>query len=303
MQFRDSRILFWAIGIFAAFAVFILIGQLVTRRWSAEIWRIFGIQALTTLWILGAAWAGGWVFVAAIAATAAVSSHELTGTLGRLGLPVRRFGVAAVSVAYCVGAAFSIVWLLYVFLAFALLLMFHPVFGGELKNAWARASNSLLATVYPGMCLAFAVVLAGLGNGFGDFVYLYAVLEINDACASLVGRFAGRHPYAPVLSPRKTKEGAAAGIVGATVAGALLSFLLAGVGTAAGAVIGLGLGILGQAADLAASAIKRQAGIKDFAHTIPTQGGVLDVYDALIFSLPPWYFLVQIIKFRPASVW
>jgi phosphatidate cytidylyltransferase len=47
--------------------------------------------------------------------------------------------------------------------------------------------------------------------------------------------------------------------------------------------------VIGQIADLTASAIKRQAGVKDYADTVPTQGGILDLYDAFIFAAPLWF--------------
>jgi len=294
MQPRDPRLLIWTAAIFATFAVLIVLGSIAARRRIDGIWRIFGIQALTTVWILGAAWAGGWWFVLALAATAVAASYEVTGTIAKLGPAPWRLGVAIASAGYCIAAAIPGAWSPGVVLAFALVLFFQPVFGGPLEGAYLRGAASLMASFYPGLCLAFGVRLAGLGNALGDFAYLYAVLEINDACASLTGRLFGRRPYAPVLSPRKTREGSAGGIVGAVVAGALLSFLLPGLGPPFGALLGLLLGVFGQAADLAASAIKRQAGVKDFAATIPTQGGVLDVYDSLIFCLPPWCLLLQL---------
>lgn len=282
---------------FGAFALFIAVARLFGGRRLAGVWRMYAAQVLTTAWLLGSAWAGGWWFVAALVLTAVVTSHEMARVVARSGLRVWHAGVVAAGAAYCLAAALpDPLWHLSGPLVFALVCLLRPVFGAALEGAFEKAAASLLATLYPGLCLAFGVRLAGLGNGLGDVVYLYAVLEINDACASLAGRLVGRRPYAPRLSPHKTVEGAAAGLACATAAGALFSFLLPATGAPAGALLGLALGAFGQAADLAASAVKRQAKLKDFADTIPTQGGVLDVYDAFIFALPPWYLLLALLR-------
>lgn len=297
IQPRDPKLFIMAAAVFGAFAVFIVIAQLAGGRRIKGIWRMYAAQVLTTGWLLGSAWIGGWWFLLAMVLTAAATSHEMAGVVRRLGPRVSHAWVIVASVAYCLAAALpDPLWYLSGPLVFALLSLLRPLFASALEGAFERAAASLLATIYPGLCLAFGVRLAGLGNGLGDIVYLYAVLEINDACASLVGRLAGRRPYAPRLSPRKTVEGAAAGLVAAIVTGALLSFLLPGVHMLTGALFGLTLGAFGQAADLAASAIKRQAGLKDFANTIPTQGGILDVYDAFIFALPLWYLLLVLLR-------
>src|SRR5262249_53343208 len=142
-------------------------------------------------------------------------------------------------------------------------LLSAPVLGAALEGAFVSAAATLLGTLYPGLCLSFAARLGGLGNRFGDFVYLYAVLELNDACAFLFGKYLGKRRLAPTLSPNKTRGGSIGGLCCAVAGGAGLAPVLIGLRPVHGAVLGAVLGATGQIADLAASAIKRQAGVKD----------------------------------------
>jgi phosphatidate cytidylyltransferase len=295
MQPRDPQLALWLGAFFAAFAVLIIAGQLLFRRRIDGIWRMFAVQAVTTAWLLGSAWLGGWWFVAAILITAAVTAYEMAGVVERLGLRPARAAVVTASAAFVVAALSpNLLWLAAAPAVFALVMLARPVFAGSIERAYADGAASLMASLYPGFCLAFAILLARGANPLGDLVFLFVVLEVNDASAFLVGRLAGRRAYAPVLSPRKTIEGALGGVAGAMAAGALLAPILPGAGPLAGALWGLLLAALGQTADLAASAVKRQAGVKDYADTIPTQGGVLDVYDAVIMVLPAWFLLTTL---------
>ena len=114
-----------------------------------------------------------------------------------------------------------------------------------------------------------------------------------DTCAYAVGMLLGKHKLAPVLSPKKSIEGAVGGVAGA----ALIGFLYASVFSleapecaflcAAGAVVS-------QVGDLAASAIKRNHGIKDYGKLIPGHGGILDRFDSVIVTAPIIYILAVI---------
>jgi phosphatidate cytidylyltransferase len=122
-----------------------------------------------------------------------------------------------------------------------------------------------------------------------------------DVGAYFTGRLLGRHRMTPVLSPKKTWEGAAGGLVMAVLATVALDRLgpvallrenwLLEIG------FGLTLGVAGMLGDLAESLIKRDCQSKDASHAVPGFGGVLDVVDAVIFAAPPaygWLTLVQL---------
>jgi phosphatidate cytidylyltransferase len=155
-----------------------------------------------------------------------------------------------------------------------------------------RAANTLLAVMYVGWLLGFGILLHHT-SPLGDELVLFVVgvTWVGETAAYLVGSTLGRHKLAPIVSPRKTVEGALAQVVasmltGAALAGWLLPACGPGVGVGAGAL----LGVVGQFGDLAESAVKRSAGTKDTGGLIPGHGGVLDRIDSLLFNFPAFYY-------------
>ncbi|MBN2319852.1 MAG: phosphatidate cytidylyltransferase [Acidobacteria bacterium] len=121
---------------------------------------------------------------------------------------------------------------------------------------------------------------------------LLALLVIwgGDTFALVVGKKIGKRPFAPVLSPNKTNEGALAGLLaGIGIAVALQQFLFTELPLGHVIAVSILLGIFGQLGDLAESMIKRAAGIKDSSRLIPGHGGVLDRMDSLLFAFPVLY--------------
>lgn len=129
------------------------------------------------------------------------------------------------------------------------------------------------------------------------WVYLVlAITWLQDTVAYFVGRRWGRHRMAPVLSPKKTWEGAIGGLIG-SIAGGLAATALFGLPISLGtaALLGLVGGIVGPLGDLAESSIKRQVGLKDAGHLIPGHGGILDRADSLLFTAPVLFYLIQVL--------
>lgn len=120
-----------------------------------------------------------------------------------------------------------------------------------------------------------------------------------DTCAYCFGMLFGKHKMAPVLSPKKSVEGAVGGVLGAAVLTVIYGFIfkssmgadipyiimMAGI-CAAGALISM-------VGDLAASAIKRNFEIKDYGKLIPGHGGILDRFDSVIFTAPIIFYLAE----------
>ena len=112
----------------------------------------------------------------------------------------------------------------------------------------------------------------------------------------------------PRLSPKKTYEGAAGGLLGGTLGSMLLGLIYVLVHKS-GAISILSFGCMGfvgaiasMCGDLAASAIKRNNGVKDYGHIIPGHGGILDRFDSVIFTAPMVYFLMALLlQFAPAG--
>ena len=154
------------------------------------------------------------------------------------------------------------------------------------------SSSSLLLVALP---LTYAVRLHGIYK-IGPFLLLFALVItwVGDTAAYFVGRAAGRHLFAPQLSPKKSWEGAVASFAGAILVALVFSHwinlgLVHFIGMAAAG------NIAGQAGDLLESAFKRSAGVKDSGTLLPGHGGILDRIDALILAIPVvWYYWLWI---------
>ena len=120
-----------------------------------------------------------------------------------------------------------------------------------------------------------------------------------DTCAYCVGVLFGKHKMSPILSPKKSVEGAVGGVVGACLLTALYVFAISKAFSVNDlqmlpliciAAVGALISMVG---DLAASAIKRNFEIKDYGKLIPGHGGVLDRFDSIIITAPIIYFLAS----------
>ncbi|NDL66162.1 phosphatidate cytidylyltransferase [Anaerotalea alkaliphila] len=138
-----------------------------------------------------------------------------------------------------------------------------------------------------------------LHPAFGSvLVWLVFVIAFgSDTFAYFTGVALGRHKLAPVVSPKKTVEGAVGGLLGSSLLGGLFGLFLSYKGILLGgnpfwlfALVGLGGSLLAQLGDLAASALKRESEVKDFGHLIPGHGGIVDRLDSIVFAAPYVYY-------------
>lgn len=163
---------------------------------------------------------------------------------------------------------------------------------GESGGVVIRLALLVWMTAYLGLLPSFLLQLRWI-----DTTALALAIFIPKCCdigAYFTGRLLGRHPMAPLLSPKKTWEGLLGGLLlsaAASVAIHHLTLLHSGYGVAAafGVVVG-GVGALG---DLAESMIKRDCRRKDASQVMPGFGGVLDVIDSLLFAAPVAYFWLR----------
>ena len=153
------------------------------------------------------------------------------------------------------------------------------------------SSSALLLVAFP---LSFAVTLHGV-SGFGPKLLLFALVITwaGDTVAYFVGRAVGKHPFAPILSPKKTWEGAVGGFTGSLLVGIAFSKWLHVSMAQMLAMAAIG-NVAGQVGDLLESAYKRSAGVKDSGTMLPGHGGILDRIDALILAIPVvcYYWMV-----------
>lgn len=121
----------------------------------------------------------------------------------------------------------------------------------------------------------------------------------SDTCAYCVGKLLGKHKVFPELSPKKTLEGCIGGVAGtALIAGIYAVCINKWTGADTVSVfqfvlIGITASVISQVGDLAASAMKRNYGIKDYGKLIPGHGGILDRFDSIMFTAPLVYYLVR----------
>jgi CDP-diglyceride synthetase len=162
------------------------------------------------------------------------------------------------------------------------------------RTGLARWLRPAVLLVYPTLLAAHLASLNQMEDGFGYVAFLLALVEVNDSFALLAGTLVGGPKLWPRVSPNKTLAGSLAGLAATVAASGLLAFLVPAFSLPQALAGGLLIGIMGQTGDLVASAIKRAAGVKDFSSLIPAQGGVLDVYDALIFTAPFFYYYARL---------
>jgi phosphatidate cytidylyltransferase len=121
-------------------------------------------------------------------------------------------------------------------------------------------------------------------NNYFPLILVLAVWA-SDICAFVAGKNFGKRPFAPLISPKKTYEGFMGAVLGSTII-IVASHTLFGFGIAKSLLIGIAIGVLGQAGDLLESAAKRVSGKKDSSSLIPGHGGILDRIDSFIFTAP-----------------
>jgi phosphatidate cytidylyltransferase len=113
--------------------------------------------------------------------------------------------------------------------------------------------------------------------------------------AYFVGRAIGKHRLAPIVSPKKSWEGAVASVVISAGFGALyLPYFIPGTGTLEAILVAAAANIAGQLGDLGESAMKRGAGVKDSGTMLPGHGGWLDRVDSTLFALPMVFLWVSL---------
>lgn len=139
---------------------------------------------------------------------------------------------------------------------------------------------------------SYALLIRALDGATVLLIVVIGATAMGDVGAYAVGSWIGRRPIAPNVSPNKTVEGLAGGLLASSALAALVLPLDGTSTMLRGAVIGLAVGIAGFLGDLVASMVKRDLGVKDLGRLLPGHGGVLDRVDGLLLALPVGYALV-----------
>jgi phosphatidate cytidylyltransferase len=145
-------------------------------------------------------------------------------------------------------------------------------------------SVTLLGLAWVGLALAHAVLLRDLPHGGGLVFAVLLGTFVGDTGAYLGGRAFGRRPLAPTISPNKTIEGLAIGVVLATAAVWWAGLSQEWFGGTKGAIMGISIALAAPLGDLFESYLKRDANTKDTGTLFGAHGGALDRLDAILFT-------------------
>jgi phosphatidate cytidylyltransferase len=179
----------------------------------------------------------------------------------------------------------------------ALLLLLFALRAGSLALTLPVAALTSFGIVYVFGAWRCGAALRELSPWW--LLFATAANWVGDTFALYTGKLIGRHKLAPNVSPAKTWEGSIGSLLATVVLGvAYLKILfpkvgLAEVGLIQAIVLSIAANVAGQFGDLAESAIKRGAGIKDSGNLLPGHGGWLDRVDSSLFSIPVVYWLIQ----------
>jgi phosphatidate cytidylyltransferase len=255
--------------------------------------RVLTAFVLVPVGIYSALFAPDWILVAVVAVFAVLCFHEyaqITGSFAPLG-----FAAGLLILIAPLDKTVPIVFLS------VLACMCLPLAAPDPEKAALRSGTLLLGILYIFGAWKAAILLRQISDPplkhltAGRHWLMFALLVnwIGDTGAYYIGRKFGRHKMAPAISPGKTWEGAAASAITAVVFGLVyLPLAISGTSLLKAGVLAITANIAGQVGDLAESAIKRGAGVKDSGTLLPGHGGMLDRVDSTLFALPVVYTLL-----------
>ena len=174
-----------------------------------------------------------------------------------------------------------------------ILILFVYVFGYPKYHA-EQVMAAFFGVVYVAVMLSLIYLTRSLPDGKFLVWLIFLCSWGCDTCAYCVGMLIGKHKMAPVLSPKKSIEGAVGGVAGAALLGVIYAAATQGKMAEYALICAVGA-LISMVGDLAASAIKRNQNIKDYGKLIPGHGGILDRFDSVIITAPVIYYLAKTI--------
>jgi phosphatidate cytidylyltransferase len=180
----------------------------------------------------------------------------------------------------------------------ALVLFIEEVSGGNPKSSIERIAISFLGAFFIPLCLIHMVYLRSLYGGMEIIFFIFFVVWMLDTAAYAFGFMFGKRKLAQNISPKKTREGAMAGIVfGVLTAVICRSIFMRDILSICNSIIlGFIISVIGQFSDLAESLIKRDSDVKDSSKIIPGHGGFFDRFDSYIFAAPAVYYVLRLLE-------
>ncbi len=250
--------------------------------------RVLTAAVLIPIIVYVVLFADFWIFLFVLAAVAALCYDEYERIASAYG-----FGAPGP-----LGYAFGLLLLVYegdawlIVAAAALTALALAMRAADLAKSLPRAALLLMGVTYVFAAWKCALPLRGANPHW--LMYALLLNWAGDAGAYYVGRAFGKHKMAPRVSPKKSWEGAAASVVVSVLIGGAYLMRFVGVEALPAAVLTAAANAAGQLGDLAESAMKRGAGVKDSGTLLPGHGGMLDRVDSTLFALPVIYAYLKL---------
>ncbi|HEY7984364.1 MAG TPA: phosphatidate cytidylyltransferase [Ktedonobacterales bacterium] len=269
------------------------------REWWSSLGRRTATAFALIPVVVALVWFGGWVAFAGATLTLLLALFELRAMLAQRGwhlvfllslafgvdfllaamLPQQRAALLQIGITATLAGAFT--WLILTRRA-------------TLENSLTDWALTLALPVYLGWPLSLFLAMRGAVAGYKPAGFWWVLTTLFcvwafDTFALLGGRVWGRTKLAPWISPKKTWEGAAVGLVFALIAGFVFTRPL-GIAWYHGLAIGAVVSVAATIGDLAESLLKRDTGVKDSGSIVPGHGGILDRTDSLLFGAMAVFF-------------
>lgn len=255
---------------------------------------LFAVVVVTLVW-----WHPG--FILLLVALTSLGAVELHQALRRVGMtstiiPVVGGNIAIIGGTYAAAELqqyTNVAWhvvLLGAIGGTVLVALGWRMFGGA--DGYARDSAASLFIIgYVPLLASFVGLILAQNHGVAKLVAVFLCVVGSDTGGYALGAWLGRHPMAPVISPKKTWEGMAGSFLLAGLVGILDVVFVMGQPWWMGLVLAVVVVIFGTAGDLIESMIKRDVGIKDMSSFLPGHGGVMDRLDSTLVAAPAAWLL------------
>ena len=273
-----------------------------SRQWNRSVGQRVITAVIAIPVVLAFVWLSGWWGFAVAIIAVILSVYELHNMMVHEGYHPIIWMSFALSILFLLAAMFpqqSLI-LLEIGLSAALLITLPLLFiRKKLDGAMVDWSLTLAIPVYLGWPLGVFLLLRGFPGGItpGFWWVLAVFLGVwgFDSGAFFAGHFFGKHKLAPAISPAKTWEGVAGGLVFSIAAALLFTTWPLGVPWYLAILLGILIGIAATLGDLAESLIKRQTHVKDSGQFMPGHGGLLDRIDSLLFAVIVVFIFAQLV--------
>jgi phosphatidate cytidylyltransferase len=252
---------------------------------------VSGLVLVAAVILSLAFWAPAFIFVVAAALVVAIwEMHQglLAKDIDIPQEPLMWGGVVMLGVAFWSGAP-ALVTATAVTALVTMLWLLRRGVAGYVQNATA----SVFTLIYIPFLASFVALLLAEDDGEKAVIAFIAVTIASDIGGYAAGVLFGKHPMAPVISPKKSWEGFAGSTLACVVAGYLLVVYLLDGDWWVGVVLGVIAVVMATLGDLCESVMKRDLGIKDMSQVIPGHGGLMDRLDSLLATVAPIWLLLH----------